>query len=566
MQAKAHRNLPRMLSRLAGLMLSLASVQALAIIEGDYLYIVENGHAVITGFGGFVRIYEGSLVITNRLGGYPVAAIGDNAFSQCHGLTDVTIPEGVISIGFGAFQMCSSLTNVTFPASMNSIGGGAFSLCTNLTSIAIPPGLTSISTGTFSGCSRLTSVDIPISVTNIWWFAFAGTGITNITINSSVSFMAGDAFSGCAGLTEFNVDAGNLSYTTETGVLFSKDKSTLVAYPPGGPCSYDIQPNVVAIGASAFSGCGGLTNVTFPSSVTMIGDSAFSSCSGLTRIEIPPSVPVIGDSTYCGCSGLADVTIPLGVTSIGRQAFLYCYGLTNVTIASSVTWIDYHAFGDCTSLTSVRFEGDRPSVGQYGFPFPYIDHWPDPPDPAFYYLPGKNGWTSPWWGHPTVCAVPGIPAVSYGFCDGVTHPYVSALVATLGSHFTGTVAEVDQQIADQFETADLMGLYCTDLTTGNILNLAPSIAIAGLAVAPATSVSLSAVCRNGITTDTVAMDRLLRDPATRELRVQARDSLSSDANVTNLTPVFVRSGATATATFTAPPSPMQFYKVSVRRK
>ncbi len=52
--------------------------------SGDYAYIVrEDGTAQITSYGGDGH----DIVIPNKLSGYPVRAIGDDAFSECPNLT-----------------------------------------------------------------------------------------------------------------------------------------------------------------------------------------------------------------------------------------------------------------------------------------------------------------------------------------------------------------------------------------------------------------------------------------------------------------------------------------------
>ncbi|MCX7429414.1 MAG: leucine-rich repeat domain-containing protein, partial [Planctomycetia bacterium] len=54
-----------------------------------------------------------------------------------------------------------------------AIGSGAFYNCTGLTSVTIPSSVTSIGGNAFAYCSGLTSVTIPSSVTSIESYAFA---------------------------------------------------------------------------------------------------------------------------------------------------------------------------------------------------------------------------------------------------------------------------------------------------------------------------------------------------------------------------------------------------------
>ena len=90
--------------------------------------------------------------------GDSVTSIGDYAFDNCSGLTNITIPDSVTSIGYSAFRGCSGLTSITIPDSVTSIGNYAFYNCSGLTSITIPDSVTSIGGSAFSGCSGLTSI------------------------------------------------------------------------------------------------------------------------------------------------------------------------------------------------------------------------------------------------------------------------------------------------------------------------------------------------------------------------------------------------------------------------
>ena len=324
-----------------------------------------------------------------------VTSINKCAFAGCTSLTSVTIPDSVTSIGEYAFYECTSLTSVTIPDSVTSIVEGAFEDCTSLTGIwvaegnshyssdesgvlfnkdkttlvqcpgafreyTLPDGVTSIGGSAFEKCTSLTSVTIPDSVTSIGDNAFYGCeSLTSVTIPGSVTSIGTWAFSYCTSLTGIWVAEGSSHYSSDaSGVLFNKDKTTLVQC-PGAFATYTIPNSVTSIGELAFSYCESLTSVTIPDSVTSIGDKAFYGCESLTSVTIPNSVTSIGDDTFRGCISLTSVTISDGVTSIGDQAFDYCESLTSVTIPDSVTSIDWYAFGNCTSLTDVYYAGSE---------------------------------------------------------------------------------------------------------------------------------------------------------------------------------------------------------------
>ena len=290
-----------------------------------------------------------------------VTSINYEAFRSCESLTSVTIPDSVTSIDMSAFWGCSSLTSVTIPDSVTSIGKQAFLDCTSLTSVTIPDSVTSIGDSAFCNCKSLTSVTIPDSVTSIGELAFSRCeSLTSVTIPDSVTRIGWGAFSNCAALTGIRVAEGNSHYSSDaSGVLFSKDKTTLVQCPGAFSGSYAIPNSVTSIGDYAFSGCSSLTSVTIPDSVTSIGDDAFYYCTSLTSVTIPNSVRSIGKWAFRGCSSLTSVTIPNSVTSIDDGTFASCTSLTSVTIPNSVTYFGEWAFDDCTSLTDVYYAGSK---------------------------------------------------------------------------------------------------------------------------------------------------------------------------------------------------------------
>ena len=289
-----------------------------------------------------------------------VTSIGGSAFYGCTSLTSVTIPDSVTSIGGSAFYNCKSLTSVTISGSVTSIGWSAFYGCASLTSVTIPDSVTSIGGSAFYGCTSLTSVTIPNSVTSIGDQAFYNcTSLTSVTIPDSVTSIGNCAFASCTSLTGIWVAEGNSHYANDaSGVLFNKDKTTLVQC-PGAFAAYTVPNSVTSIGEYAFSHCTSLTSVTIPNSVTSIGEHAFSYCTSLTSVTISDSVTSIGEYAFSHCTSLTSVTIPNSVTSIGEHAFSYCTSLTSVTISDSVTSIGEYAFYDCTSLTDVYYAGSE---------------------------------------------------------------------------------------------------------------------------------------------------------------------------------------------------------------
>ena len=126
-------------------------------------------------------------------------------------------------------------------------------------------------------------------VTSIGEAAFTSCDVTDITIGDSVASIGSEALDHCDELTNIIVDEDNQYYSNdEFGVLFNKDKTTLIYYPLGNiRDSYSIPDSVTTIGTNAFDKCGEiLASVTIPESVTTIKTIAFNMYGIFTRFDI----------------------------------------------------------------------------------------------------------------------------------------------------------------------------------------------------------------------------------------------------------------------------------------
>jgi len=86
----------------------------------------------------------------------------------------------------GVYDANQSLISVVIPEGVTKIS--RFSSCINLKSVTIPDSVTEISEGTFWECTSLASIDIPPSVKKIGQAAFAGSGLTAVTIYAGVEY------------------------------------------------------------------------------------------------------------------------------------------------------------------------------------------------------------------------------------------------------------------------------------------------------------------------------------------------------------------------------------------
>lgn len=227
-------------------------------------------------------------------------SIGARMFFGRTQLTSITLPSTVTYIGQRAFSDCTGLESFLVPTSVTSIADSAFSDCSNLVNLGLYQGVKSIGKRAFLNCSKMPGITIPASVTSIDSLAFGG----------------------CTGLNSFYVYGENTSYCHSEGVLFNKDKTTLIACPNQLSKIYTIPSTVSSIADYAFAYCDKITSITIPESVTSIGKNAFMSCTSIRLIHNSnPNPQTIDSAVISGIdTTICRLFVPGGSLSAFRSA------------------------------------------------------------------------------------------------------------------------------------------------------------------------------------------------------------------------------------------------------
>lgn len=288
----------------------------------------QSGLEQVTVSGGSVGQYAFHRNVSLKKIDINCETIGDEAFSGCDSLTDITLGNSVKTLGDKVFYTCKNLENVEIPSTVTDIGEKTFYSCPALKEAIIRAG--TVKAGTFYNCRALTTLIISDNAMLDASFTAANTYAKEKleTVRIGKGEIGNSAFSNCTNLT--TVELGN---------------------------------DVTSIGKSAFLKCTQLPSITIGDGVISIGSGAFNGCTALTNANIGSGA--IGANAFQDCSRLANVTLGDGVTSIGANAFLRCTELTSMNIGSSVRTIENYAFSGCKALEEVTISAAQ--IGNQAF-------------------------------------------------------------------------------------------------------------------------------------------------------------------------------------------------------
>ena len=175
------------------------------------------------------------------------------------------------------------------------------------------------------------------------------------------------------------VEGGSAYYSDRDDgfICTSNDKlGDYAFYGCSGLTSLTLPSSVTEIGEHAFLNCRGLTNFTIPSGVTKIGAGAFFCCYGLISLTIPSGVTSIGWHAFYGCSGLTSIYVyPENLPELESGIFSGCNAKNCTVYVPKGTYDAYKSseFGyfekivefDATSIDKVTTSTNAKEVSRY---------------------------------------------------------------------------------------------------------------------------------------------------------------------------------------------------------
>lgn len=319
-----------------------------------------------------------------------VTEIADNAFLNCVNLKAVNVgndnasyssENGVLfnkdKTRLILCPISADMQEYTVPNSVEIIDADAFDGNKNLTKIIISNNVSDIETGAFKNCENL--VGILVSDKNETYSSRNGVlynknqteiiaapnALAVCVIPGTIEEIGKDVFKECTQLESISADPDNPNYSSEEGILYNKNKTSIVKV-PAKVKQYTIPDTVKIIEDGAFYKCRNLSLMDIPDTVEGIGSFAFYGCKQLYEVNIGEGVEVIENGTFSGCSNLTVVNLGSQVTDIGWSAFEGCISLESIELPESVNNIEKSAFYNCTSLNSISL-GNVRNIGMLSF-------------------------------------------------------------------------------------------------------------------------------------------------------------------------------------------------------
>lgn len=359
-----------------GCFLDCPALTTFEVKTGNMKYKAENGSLLSRDGKQLVYVPAG------KTGDYSVPnnveEIMPTAFSNCKKMQKITIPTSVTKISeeseYPSFN--GSGTHFTVVGGNNNFCDKNGLLCNksgtkllhvpfkydkleNEVKLTIPDGVTEVAQNAAVG-SYLKQLDLnqtKIIGNNAFHSCSA---LESVKIGKDVNKIGQGAFTNCQFVKAFDVDVHNAKYEAINGVLFTKDKTSLLLYPCGKEGDYTVPEGTIKIEAFAFSDVQNLENVTIAKTVKTICPSAFKGAKILKKVDFQgtTNLETIGEHAFQNTK-LENITIPASVKKLEGASFADIETLKEVHFATGcqLEELSGNLFQNAKNLKTVSFDG-----------------------------------------------------------------------------------------------------------------------------------------------------------------------------------------------------------------
>lgn len=274
----------------------------------------------------------GKIKVLTPLG---ATTIVKNQYSKYTSLTEIIIPNTVTKIESEAFASLASLEKVGFEANstLTSVGYKAFSNCTGLKEITLPEGVTTIGEYAFENCSSLVSFIMPDSVTGFTVYILQNcTSLEVVKFSKNMNECIGPLY-GCGNLKKITisgraVNTYNAPYT-HFGALFAKYEWSTYDYEGAVTIEYPYAGNTYKFYVPA-----GLTKITITGDGTMSSE-VFKGMTMVKEIILEDGQTAIPNYAFDGCTLLESIGLGGTITSFGTGSLNGCTALKTIRFAGT---------------------------------------------------------------------------------------------------------------------------------------------------------------------------------------------------------------------------------------
>lgn len=380
--------------------------------DGLFAYGIADSEATIISYLG----KDTEVFFPDSLENCPVTEISTGCFESVENIiTEIRLPSYLKEIKAGMFSHFTNLKSVyNMPSTLKSIGDSAFYYCISLEEIELPDGLTDIGNKSFGACSSLKSIDLPNGLISIGDYAFEDCELLEEFILPDSVENLGNCICGCyniktiyagpkisnllidstyqSALEQINISPDNKYYSSVNGVLYNKDKTEIIYYPPAkAGKSYTILDTVTAISDGCFKYNLYLEEINLPNNIKKIGNYSFQKSQSLQSFCFPASLEAIGDGVFessqiksvefangfnikvlnnlfDNCYCLTDVYFAANVQIEELYGtFKYCSKLPSIELPSSLRILGYDTFRNCNTLQSINIPKNVYKIGSWAF-------------------------------------------------------------------------------------------------------------------------------------------------------------------------------------------------------